>query len=151
MGERSQREAGRCKISLIWLHAAAVTPSPVGPCVLHRPTDTVPAQQPRSFHTDRLHPPYTHIHTHTHPHTLLTHPHTLFSHPYTHTLSHTHTHARARTQAQSPQEHRQETRGPRGSAHTPGTWSLWEQPRVPAELSCWTFHTMGATGTLEAP
>ena len=24
---------------------------------------------------------------------------------------------------------------------------MWEQPRVPAEVSCWTFHTLGATGT----
>ena len=28
---------------------------------------------------------------------------------------------------------------------------MWEQPRVPPEFSHWTFHTLGATGTLEAP
>ena len=181
-----------------------MTPSPVDTQVLHRPADTVHAQQPRSSHRDRLHPPYTHslthshihthiltqihtishatqtllihphspshtphiLHTHTHsshphthilfththtltyshPHTLLTHSYTYFSYPHKHTPSHTpylHTH----THAQSLQEHRQETRRPRGSAHTPGTWSVWKQPRVPAGVSRWTFHTLGATGT----
>ena len=87
---------------------------------------------------------HTHTHSHT-PHTL-THTHSSYSH--IHTPSHTpHLHTYTHTQAQSLQEHRQETRGPRGDAHTLGTWSMWEQPRVPAELSRWTFHTLGATGT----
>ena len=113
-----------------------------------------PSHTPHTLHkhTHSSHP-HTHIlftHTHTltysHPHTLLTHSYTYFSYPHKHTPSHTpylHTH----THAQSLQEHRQETRRPRGSAHTPGTWSMWEQPRVPAEVSHWTFHTLGATGT----
>ena len=163
--------------------------------------DSIHAQQPRSSHADRLHPPYTHslthshIHTHiltqihtishatqtllTHPHspshtlhtpsytthTLLTystHTHTHSSHPHTHKYinSHTHTpshtpHTFTHTHSSYPNTHTpshtphlhtythkhnhraygeqtQETRGPRGSAHTPGTWSMWEQPRVPA-------------------
>ena len=62
-------------------------PSPVGPCVLHRLTNSVSAQQPQSSHTDRLHTPWdTHIHTLTH---TLTHTHTHTHTPPTHTLSHT--------------------------------------------------------------
>ena len=85
-----------------------MTPSPVRPCVLHRPMDSVPAQQPHSSHADRLHPSYTHVHTHAASHTLththiLTqihipshatytlHKHTHSSHPHTHVLLHTHT------------------------------------------------------------
>ena len=87
-----------------------MTPSPVGPCVLHRPTDSVPAQQPYSSHTDWLHTPshtITHPHTQTHtssshtphPHILTHSSHTLQTHiplytnsshaPHTHTSSHT--------------------------------------------------------------
>ena len=80
-----------------------MTPSPVGRCVRHRPADSVPAQQPRSSHTDRIHthshaltPTYTQtphtlpLHTHTHKlltHSTHTHPHTLLTHPQTHTQS----------------------------------------------------------------
>ena len=108
MGERSQREADRCKVSLIWLYAAAMTPSPVGPCVLHRPMDTVPAQQSSSSHTNRLHPPYTHTHTHT---LTLTHSSLTYSLSLSNTHTHTHTHTHARTQAQSLQEHRHRKHG----------------------------------------
>ena len=90
-----------------------MTPSAVRPCVLHRPTDSVPALRPRSSHRDRIHilltHPYTHIHTnssytptpHTHTqtaHSLLTHTHTPSHTPHTHTqtphtcLTITHTH-----------------------------------------------------------
>ena len=102
MGERSHREAGRCAILSDLVTCSGMTPSPVGPCVLHRPADSVPAQQPHSCHTDRLHcplhtraHPHTTSHTHniTHPHTLLTHStNTHSSHPHTHILfTHTHT------------------------------------------------------------
>ena len=165
--------------------------------MLHRPTDSVPAQQLCSSHTDRLHlPSHTHRlthspHTHagshtpqthtpshslthssltlTHPHILLTHlntslahsshtpqTHTLFTPTYTltHTHPHTlltcaHTHTYTHTITEPTGAMTQETRGPRGSAHTPGTWSMWEQPRVPAELSRWTH--WGPLGLLEAP
>ena len=81
-----------------------MTPSPVDTQVLHRPADTVHAQQPRSSHRDRLHPPYTHSLTRSHIHiriltqihtishatqTLLTHPHT----PLIHSSHTAHTHA----------------------------------------------------------
>ena len=101
-----ERQAG-AQLSLIWLHAADLTPSPVGPCVLHRPMDSVPAQHPCSSQTDRLHTPshslsvsltcthasshtntpsQTHSHTHTPSHTpslTLTHIHTLTHYIYT--------------------------------------------------------------------
>ena len=102
----------------------------------------------KHIHSSHPHTP-SHLHTltpsHTHTlHTLTrTHPHTLLTCTHTHTYTHTSTEP---TGAKT-----QETWGPRGSAHTPGTWSLWEQPRVPAGVSRWTFHTLGATGTLEAP
>ena len=89
-------------------------------------------------HTYTLtHSSHTHTHTshtliHAHPHTLLTCTHT---HTYTHTITEP---TGAKTQ---------ETQRLRGGAHTPGMWSVWEQPRVPAELSHWTFHTLRATGT----
>ena len=183
MGERSQREAGRCAILSDLVTCSGMTPSPVGPCVIHRPADSVPAQQPHSCHTDRLSPLihtciHTHILTHTHnithPHTLLTHStnthtlhtltHTFSSH--THTPSHTHTLTHSYTYFSYPHKHTpshtpylythtrtepigaqtQETRGPRDSDHTSGLWSLWEQPRVPTEVSRWIFHSPGATG-----
>ena len=104
--------------------------------------------------------------SHTHSHTLLTHPHT---HTLTHSsfsLTHTktdthklHTHTlltltytqQTHTSTKPTGAQTQETRGPRGSAHTLGTWSMWEQPRVPAGVSRWNLHTLGATETLEAP
>ena len=99
---------------------------------LHTLTHTFSSHTHTPSHTHTLtHSSHTHTHT---SHTLTnTHPHTL--------LTFTHTHA------QSLQEHRQETRRPRGSAHTPGTWSVWKQPRVLAGVSRWTFHPLGATGT----
>ena len=91
----------------------------------------------------------THTHNITHPHTLLTHStntHTL--HTLTHTFSsHTHTHTHTHTRTEPTGVQTQETRRPRGCVHTPGTWSMWEQPRVPTGVSHWTFHTLGATGT----
>ena len=118
---------------------------------------------------------HTHIHTqtphslltHTHSHTLLTHPYTCLTithtytlhthttshtpHSPTHTHTHTHTlltltHTHTNTNTEPTGAYTQETWGPRGSAQTPGTWSMWEQPRVPAEVSSWSFHTLGATG-----
>jgi len=100
-----------------------------------------------SSHTPQTHtlftPTYTLTYTHTHTHTLHTlthtHPHTLLTCTHTHTYTHTITEP---TGAKT-----QETQRLRGGAHTPGMWSVWEQPRVPAELSHWTFHTLRATGT----
>ena len=103
-----------------------------------------------SSHTPQTHKLFTPMYTltHTHPHTLT---HTLL-HTLTHTHPHalltcTHTHTNTHTITEPTGAKTQETQGPRGSAHTPGTWSVWEQPRVPAELSHWTFHTLRATGT----
>ena len=89
---------------------------------------------------------HTHTLTHLHTHTLhtLTHTHILSHTPHLHTYTHIHTHTEP-TGAKT-----QETRGLRGSAHTPGMWGVWEQPRVPAGVSHWNFHTLGATGTLRS-
>ena len=87
-------------------------------------------------------------HTHTLTHTDSSYPHTHTLHTLTHTQTHTlltFTHKHTITEPTGVKT--QETWGPRGSAHTPGTWSMWEQPRVPAELSHWSFHTLGASGT----
>ena len=105
-------------------------------------------------HTRSSHP-HTHkyinsSHTHTHTHSSHTHtPHTLtHTHPLTHfSPAHIHTHTHTHTSTEPTGAQTQETRGPRGSTHTPGTWSVWEQPRVPAGVSFWIFHTLGATGT----
>ena len=84
-------------------------------------------------------------HNHTHTHSTHTQPHTLITHPLTHTLL-TITHTHTNTNTEPTGAYTQETWGPRGSAHTPGTWRVWEQLRVPAEVSRWSFHTLGATG-----
>ena len=103
-----------------------------------------------SSHTAQTHKLFTPMYTltHTHPHTLT---HTLL-HTLTHTHPHalltcTHTHTNTHTITEPTGAKTQETQGPRGGAHTPGTWSVWKQPRVPAELSHWNFHTLRATGT----
>ena len=110
-------------------------------------------------HLNTPHTLHKHIHS-SHPHTPSHTPHTLTHthtpHTVTHTHSHivltcTHTHTHTNTSTKPTGAQTQETRGPRGSAHTPGTWSMWEQPRVPAGVSRWNLHTLGATGTLEAP
>ena len=109
-----------------------MTPDPVGTlCASQTNTLSPCSAVPFLSHRQTPHP-HTASYTHRHPH----------MHPHTHTHTHTHTSTEP-TGAQT-----QETRGPRGSAHTPGTWSVWEQPRVPAEGSHWTFRTLGATGTL---
>ena len=96
-------------------------------------------------HTHSSHP-HTHkyinfSHTHTPSHTPHTFKHTHSSYPHTHTPSHTphlhkythtHTQTHTNTSTEPTGAQTQETRGPRGSAHIPGTWSGWEQPRVPA-------------------
>ena len=120
-------------------------------------------------HTHTPHSLLTHTHsthsTHTHPHTLLTHPHTCLTITHTHSthtqsytllthpLTHTHTHTlltltqtHTNTNTEPTGAYTQETWGPSGSAHTPSMWSMWEQPRVPAEVSSWSFHTLGVTG-----
>ena len=225
MGERSQREAGRCAIISDLVTCSGMTPSPVdtlcasqanglSPCsaapfLSHRqapsPLHTQPHTLPHTHtyshtnthnlprysntphtpsltltysshtlihHSHTAHILHTHTYTlftpsHTQIHKLLTHTYTLThsSHTHTHTLlipshthtltqsspAHIHTHTHTNTSTKPTGAQTQETRGPRGSAHTPGTWSMWEQPRVPAGVSRWNLHTLGATGTLEAP
>ena len=110
-------------------------------------------------HTPQTHtlftPTYTLTHTHprtlTHTHSSYPHTHTPSHTPHLHTYTHIHTHTHTHTITEPTGAKTQETRGPRGSAHTPGTWSVWEQLRVQAGVRHWTFHTLGATGTLEAP
>ena len=109
-----------------------MTPDPVGTlCASQTNTLSPCSAVPFLSHRQTPHP-HTASYTHRHPH----------MHPHTHTHTHTHTSTEP-TGAQT-----QETWGPRGSAHTSGLWSMWEQPRVPAEGSHWTFRTLGATGTL---
>ena len=149
-----ERQAG-ARLSLIWLQAVT---QPCGTlCASQTNRLSLCSAAPVLSHRQASHTlRHTHTHPHTHPHT---HTHTHTHTPHTHTLTHRHINTPLHTphspshtviQAQSPQEHRQETQGHRGSAHTPGTWSVWEQPRVPAEVSRWNFLTLGATGTLEA-
>ena len=104
----------------------------------HSPTLTHTYSSHTLIH--HLHTPHTlhkHIHS-SHPHTpshihTLTHSHTHSSYPETHTPSHTsHLHTYTHTITEPTGAKTQDTWGPRGSAHTPGTWSMWEQPRVPA-------------------
>ena len=203
MGDRARERHASARLSLIQLHAAAMTPSSMDtlcasqtsgltPCsaalfLSHRQapppliqTHTQPhtashtlthsSHTPHSptlthtysshtliYHLHTLHTLHKHIHS-SHPHTP-SHIHTLtYSHTHTlHTLTHTHpqhtshlhtyTHTYTHTITEPTGAKTQDTQGPRVSAHTPGTWSMWEQPRVPAELSHWTFHILGATGT----
>ena len=84
-----ERQTG-AKLSLIWLHAATMTPALWDPvCFTGQWTQSlfsspVPLTQTGSTPLKHTH---THTHTHIHPHTLLIHPHT-----HTLSLSHTHTH-----------------------------------------------------------
>ena len=188
MGERSQREAGRCMIISDPVTCSGRDTQPCGHpvCFTDQRTQSllsssVPLTQTRSTspHMDTQphtpsHTPHSPSLTHTHPHILLTHlntslahpshtpqthtlftptytlththPHTLThthsSYPHTHTPSHTphlhtytHIHTHTHTHTESTGAKTQETQGPRGSAHTPGTWSVWEQPRVPIGVS----------------
>ena len=107
---RGARESQACALlSLIWLHAAAMTPSPVG--TLHASqaqsllSSPIPLTQMGSTHSHIL---LTHTlsHTLTHSSFSLTHPKrdTHKRHTHTHSLP-SHTHSR-HTQAQSLQEHR---------------------------------------------
>ena len=125
-------------------------------------SSSVPLTQTRSTspHMDTQphtpsHTPHSPSLTHTHPHILLTHlntslahsshtpqTHTLFTPTYTLTHTHphtlltcTHTHTYTHTTTEPTGAQTQETKGPRGSAHTPGMWSVWEQPRVPTGVS----------------
>ena len=124
MGERTQREAGRYTI--------------ISDLVTCRRQDTQPYGDPECFtdqHTQSLlNSAILLTQTDSTPSYSLIHPQTP-----SHALSHRHT----RTEPTGAQT--QETRGPRDSDHTSGLWSLWEQPRVPTEVSRWIFHTPGAT------
>ena len=198
MGDRSQREAGKCTIisdpvtcsghdTQLYGHplcftdqrthsllSSSVPFTQTGSTSPHTDTHTASHTLIHSSHTPHS-PTLTHtysshtlihhlhtlthstntytLHTHIHPHTYTpshTHTHTLFIPSHTHTLTHlspAHIHTHTHTITEPTGTKTQDTRGPRGSAHTPGTWSMWEQPRVPAELSYWTFYTLGATGT----
>ena len=175
MGERSQREAGRCTIISDPVTCSGRDTQPCGHpvCFTDQRTQSllsssVPLTQTRSTsphtHTQAhtLPPAHTPSHTLTHSSLTLTHPHILLIHlntslahsshtPQTHTLftptytlththphtlltcTHTHTYTHTPTEPTGAQT--QETKGPRGSAHTPGMWSVWEQPRVPTGVS----------------
>ena len=116
-----ERQAG-ARLSLIQLHAAAVTPSPVDTLCASQTNGLSPCSAALFLSHRHAPPPLTWTHSLTHPHTLLTHPrsptlthtysshtlihhlhtpHTLYkhihsSHPHTpshiHTLTHSHTH-----------------------------------------------------------
>ena len=171
MGERSQREAGRCTIISDPVTCSGRDTQPCGHpvCFTDQRTQSllsssVPLTQtgstsPHSHtHTHRLTHSPPHTHRLTHPHTLLTHsshiphsssfthtysshtlihhlhtPHTLhkqilfiltynFTHTHPHTLlTCTHTHTYTHTSTEPTGAKTQETWGPRGSTHTPGT------------------------------
>ena len=104
-GRRARERQAGARLSLIQLHAAAMTPSPVdtlrasqtnglSPCsaarfLSHRRappplTHTQAHTLPPHTHTGSHTPPYTHSLTHPHtPHTLLIHPHSLTHTPHT--------------------------------------------------------------------
>ena len=91
MGERSQREAGRCAIISVLVTCSGMTPSPVDTLCASQSNGLSLSQQPHSCHTDRLYRPlHTCAHTQTHTHTP----------SHTHTTSHTLTHS-----SHSPQTH----------------------------------------------
>ena len=109
-----ERQAG-ARLSLIQLHAAAVTPSPVDTLCASQTNGLSPCSAALFLSHRHAPPPLTWTHSLTHPHTLLTHPrsptlthtyssHTLIHHLHTphalhkhihsshpHTPSHTHT------------------------------------------------------------
>ena len=98
MGERSQREAGRCAIISDLVTCSGMTPSPVDILCASQTNGLTPCSvAPFLSHRQAI-PPLTHTctHTHTHhtpshtPHTL--HKHTHSSHPHSHILF-THTHS----------------------------------------------------------
>ena len=142
MGERTQREAGRYTIISDLVTCSRHDTQPCGDpeCLTDHHTQSLLSSPIPLTQADST-PSYSLIHPQTPSHAP--------SHTHTHTDTHTHTHTHTSTEPTGAQT--QETQGPRGSAHTPGTWSVWEQPRVPIGVSHWTFHTLGATGTLEAP
>ena len=113
----------------------------------HSHTHSTPTYPHIPSHTP--HTPSHMPHNHTHTHSTHTQPHTLLTHPLTHTHTHTLltlTQTHTNTNTEPTGAYTQETWGPSGSAHTPSMWSMWEQPRVPAEVSSWSFHTLGVTG-----
>ena len=134
MGDRARERHASARLSLIQLHAAAMTTSPVDtPCALQT-NGLTPCSAALFLSHKQAPPPLTHTHTHTHrltqphtpshtPHTLLTHPHILltqlntsFAHsshtPQTHTLFiptytliHTHAHTLTHTYSSYPHIH----------------------------------------------
>ena len=118
MGERSQREAGRCAIISDLVTCSGMTPSPVDILCASQTNGLTPCSvAPFLSHRQAI-PPLTHTctHTHTHhtpshtPHTL--HKHTHSSHPHSHILfTHTHTASHTHTLTHSSHTHR----------HTPHT------------------------------
>ena len=105
MGERSQREAGRCAIISDLVTCSGMTPSPVDFLCASQTNGLSPCSvAPFLSHRQAI-PPLTHTCTHTHTHTHITHPHTLLTHSinthtlhtlthtfYSHTLTASHTH-----------------------------------------------------------
>ena len=115
-----ERQAG-ARLSLIQLHAAAVTPSPVDTLCASQTNGLSPCSAalflslrhapPPLTHTHRLthSPPHTHTGSHTPPYThSLTHPHTqtlCHTHPLSHTPSLSHRHRHTHTLITHPSKH----------------------------------------------
>ena len=109
MGERSQRESGRCAIISDLVTCSGMTPSPVDTLCASQTNGLSPCSAALFLSHRQTIPPlthtctHTHTHTHTHPHTHIQHhipsntPHTVHkhthsSHPHSHILfTHTHT------------------------------------------------------------
>ena len=116
MGERSQREAGRCAIISDLVTCSGMTPSPVDILCASQTNGLTPCSvAPFLSHRQAI-PPLTHTCTHTH-HTPsntppILHKHTQSSHPHSHILfTHTHTASHTHTLTHSSHTHR----------HTPHT------------------------------
>ena len=115
MGERSQREAGRCTIISDLVTCSGMTPSPVDTLCASQTNGLSPCSAALFLSHRQAVPPLTHTcahtHTHTHhtpshtPHTL--HKHTHSSHPHSHILfTHTHTASHTHTLTHSSHTHR---------------------------------------------
>ena len=99
----------------------------------------------KHIHSSHPHTP-SHTHTHSHTHTPHTVTHTLSHSPHLHTYTHTHKH-----------KHKAYRGTDTGNTGTQGQCSHTRHvehvgtAQSPSWISCWNLHTLGATGTLEAP
>ena len=108
----------------------------------HTPSLTIHTLHTPSYITCTLLTHFTNTYTlHTLTHTISSHTHTP---SHTHTLTHS-SPAHIHTHTHNHRAYRSEDTGnlgSQGSAHIPGMCSMWEQPRVPAEVSHWNFHKL---------